>query len=101
MIIDAHAHAIPGTFPLREGFPAMEPIDADTARTLVFGTTRFRARATFFDAESRIEAMDSSGVDQEIVSPMPPLLNTTVDAHLGRDISRYVNESMAEIVAGG
>lgn len=101
MIIDAHAHAIPGTFPLREGFPAMEPIDADTARTLVFGTTRFRARATFFDAESRIEAMDSSGVDQEIVSPMPPLLNTTVDAHLGRDISRYVNESMAEIVAAG
>lgn len=101
MIIDAHAHVIPGTFPSREGFPAMEPIDADTARTLVFGTTRFRARATFFDAESRLAAMDAAGVDQEIVSPMPPLLNTGIDAALGREVSRYVNESMAEIVAAG
>lgn len=101
MIIDAHAHVIPGSFPSREGFPAMDPIDADTARTLVFGPTRFRARATFFDAESRIEAMDASGVDQEIVSPMPPLLNSAVEPHLGRDIARYVNESMAEFVAAG
>lgn len=101
MIIDAHAHVIPGAFPSREGFPAMEPIDADTARTLVFGLTRFRARAAFFDAESRIEAMDASGVDQEIVSPMPPLLNSAVEPQLGRDIARYVNESMAEVVAAG
>lgn len=101
MIIDAHAHVIPGVFPPREGFPAMEPIDADTARTLVFGPTRFRASAAFFQAEARIDAMDASAVDQEIVSPMPPLLNTEVDGRLAREISRYVNESVAELVSAG
>lgn len=101
MIIDAHAHVIPGVFPPDEGFPAMEPIEADTARMLVFGATRFRARAAFFEAESRIDAMDAAGVDQEIVSPMPPLLNTAVEAPLAREISRYVNESVAELVAAG
>lgn len=101
MIIDAHAHVIPGAFPPRAGFPAMEPIDADTARTLLFGSTRFRARDAFFDAERRAAAMDAAGVDQEIVSPMPPLLNTEVEAAIGRDIARHVNESVAELVRVG
>lgn len=101
MIIDAHAHVIPGVFPPRDGFPAMAVHDQDTARTLVFGTTRFRARDAFFQVESRIAAMDAAGVDEEIVSPMPPLLNTAVEPVLGRDIARHVNDAVAEMVAVG
>lgn len=101
MIIDAHAHILPRDFPQKDGFPQMEPVDADTARTLVFGATRFKARDTFFDVERRIEALDESGVDEEIVSPMPPLLNYTLDAATGVSLFRYVNDVVAQHVQEG
>ncbi len=101
MIIDAHAHVIPKDYPHREGFPAMEPVAGDTARTLVFGSTRFTAKEVFFETEKRLEAMDASGVTEEILSPMPPLLKYDLDAALGLDVARYVNETMAEHVRGG
>lgn len=101
MIIDAHAHVIPKDYPTRDGFPVMEPVDGDTARTLVFGATRFRAAEVFFETEKRIEAMDDGGVDEEILSPMPPLLNYGLDARLGLDLARYVNETVAAHVRDG
>jgi len=101
VIIDAHAHVIPKDHPARDGFPVMEPIDADTARTLVFGATRFRAAEVFFETERRLEAMDAAGVDEEIVSPMPPLLKYDLDAGLALDVARHVNETVASHVREG
>ncbi|WP_448808524.1 amidohydrolase family protein [Agromyces bauzanensis] len=101
MTIDAHAHIIPRDFPAHDGFPRMEAIDHDTARTLLFGTTNFRAKDVFFDVERRIEAMDAAGVDEEIVSPMPPLLNYAVTPVLGISIARYVNDVVARYVRDG
>ena len=76
MLVDAHAHLLPRDYPADapECFPRMEPIDGDSARTLLFGATRYRARDVYFDAERRVEAQDASGVGVEVVSPMPPLL---------------------------
>ena len=76
MLIDAHAHLLPHDYPADapECFPRMEPVDGETARLLVFGAMRFKARDVFFDAERRIEEQDASGVDAEVISPMPPLL---------------------------
>lgn len=101
MIIDAHAHVIPKSYPTRDGFPVMEPIDGDTARTLVFGATRFRAAEVFFETEKRLEAMDAAGVDEEILSPMPPLLKYDLEAGLALDVARYVNETVASHVRDG
>lgn len=101
MIIDAHAHILPRDFPQKDGYPRMEEIDGETARTLFFGATRFTARETFFDVERRLEALDESGVDEEIVSPMPPLLNYTLDAATGLSLFRYVNEVVAQYVQNG
>ncbi len=101
MIIDAHAHIIPKDFPVEDGFPRMDAIDHDTARTLMFGATSFRAKDVWFDVERRIEAMDAAGVAEEIVSPMPPLLNYAVAPVLGLSIARYVNEVMARYVRDG
>ena len=101
MIIDAHAHIIPKDFPVEDGFPRMETIDHDTARTLIFGATSFRAKDVWFDVERRLEAMDAAGVDEEIVSPMPPLLNSTVAPVLGLSIARHVNEVVARYVRDG
>jgi len=101
MIIDAHAHVIPKDYPVRDGFPVMEALDGDTARTLVFGTTRFRAAEVFFETQRRLEAMDAAGVSEEILSPMPPLLKYDLEPGLGRDLARYVNETVAEHVRNG
>lgn len=101
MIIDAHAHVIPAGYPDIDGFPVMESVDGDTARTLVFGATRFRAAEVFFATERRLEAMDAAGVDEEIVSPMPPLLNYGLDPALGLALARHVNETVAAHVRDG
>jgi aminocarboxymuconate-semialdehyde decarboxylase len=101
VLIDAHAHLLPRDYPADapECFPRMEPIDGDTARTLVFGALRFRARDVFFDAERRVEAQDASGVDVEVITPMPPLLRYDLPAAEGLSLARYVNEFTAALCA--
>lgn len=99
MIIDTHAHVIPGGYP--EGapacFPVMEPVADSSDRTLTFGRTRFRARDVFWAAERRIAAMDASGVDREVVSPMPPLLRWDLPSGDGLALARHVNEFVAQL----
>jgi aminocarboxymuconate-semialdehyde decarboxylase len=99
VLVDAHAHLLPRDYPADapECFPRMEPIDGDTARTLLFGAVRFRARDVFFDAERRIAAQDASGVDVEVVTPMPPLLRYDLPAAEGLSLARYVNEFAATL----
>ncbi|QCU78882.1 amidohydrolase [Citricoccus sp. SGAir0253] len=101
MIIDAHAHVLPADYP--EGapacFPSMEPVDGSTDRTLVFGQMRFRARDAFFAAERRLEEQDASGVDMEVVSPMPPLLRYDLPAADGLALAQHVNDFTAQSCA--
>jgi aminocarboxymuconate-semialdehyde decarboxylase len=77
----------------------MEAVDGDTARLLLFGATRFRARDAFFDAERRVEEMAKSGVDFEVLSPMPPLLRYDLPVPDGLALARHVNEFTAELAA--
>lgn len=92
MLIDIHAHVIPHEFPDRDGWPVMGPPDADGGRLLESGPVRFTAGPAWCEAESRVAAMDENGVDVEVVSPFPPLLNYTQPATQYRDLCRYVNE---------
>src|SRR5919112_4154508 len=99
MLIDTHAHLLPYDYPADapECFPRMEPVDGETARTLVFGQMRFKAKDVFFDAERRLEAQDASGVDVEVVSPMPPLLRYDLPVDDGLSLARHVNEFTATL----
>lgn len=99
MIIDAHAHAIPKDYPAGSPkcFPEMETIDDSTDRLLKFGAMNFRAKDVFFEAERRIEAMDSSGVDAEVLSPMPPLLRYDLPAGDGLALAQHTNAFIAEV----
>jgi len=101
VIIDCHAHLLPKDYPADapECFPSMEPVDGSTDRTLVFGQMRFQAKEVFFEAERRVEAMDASGVDAEVVTPMPPLLRYDLDPADGLALARHVNEATAQLVA--
>ena len=99
MLIDTHAHLLPAGYPTAPNFPSMTPIAGDTARTLEFGAMRFRARDVFFDAERRLEAQDATGVDAEVLTPMPPLLRYDLPAADGLALSRHVNEFTATFCA--
>ena len=104
MLIDAHAHVIPGSFPAAPpgcdpaAWPTLSP-GADGTRVLVSGPVRFPARQVWFDAERRLAASAASGVDAEVVSPFPPLLNYRLPALAGRDLARWVNEYIAGLCA--
>ncbi len=99
MLVDAHAHLLPRDYPpdAPACFPRMEPVDGDTARMLVFGPMRFKARDVFFEAERRVEAMGVASVDVEVLSPMPPLLRYDLPAADGLALARHVNEFTAEL----
>jgi aminocarboxymuconate-semialdehyde decarboxylase len=101
MLIDAHAHVLPRDYPADapECFPRMDPIDGETARMLNFGPFKFKARDAFFDAERRVQTMDESGVDAEVLTPMPPLLRYDLPATDGLAIARHVNEFTAALCA--
>lgn len=97
MLIDTHAHLLPAGYPADAPacFPRMAPIQGDTARTLEFGAMRFRARDVFFDAERRLEAQAATGVDAEVLTPMPPLLRYDLPVADGLALARHVNEFTA------
>jgi aminocarboxymuconate-semialdehyde decarboxylase len=107
MLIDAHAHVIPGSFPAAPAgcdpaaWASMSPSSAsgDGDRLLVSGPVRFTARQVWFDAERRLAASGASGVDAEVVSPFPPLLNYRLPAAYGRDLARWINEYVAGLCA--
>lgn len=98
-LVDAHAHVLPRDYPrdAPDCFPSMEPVEGSTDRTLVFGTMRFRARDAFFEAERRIEEMAASGVDVEVLTPMPPLLRYDLPVTDGRALAEHVNETTAAL----
>jgi aminocarboxymuconate-semialdehyde decarboxylase len=99
VLVDAHAHLLPRDYPQDAPacFPQMEPIEDSTDRLLVFGPTRFRARDVFFAAEQRLAAQDASGVDAEVLTPMPPLLRYDLPPVDGLALARYVNEITAQL----
>jgi aminocarboxymuconate-semialdehyde decarboxylase len=95
MLIDMHAHVIPDGLPEGEGLPRIE--EADGARVLVSGQMRLTAQDAYFDAERRLAAMDANGVDAEVVSPLPPLLNYRLPAGAARDLCRGIDEFIVRL----
>ena len=105
-VIDTHAHIFPGDFgapphgcdPAQ--WPQVEPNpDLDGGKFLVNGPMRFPAKAVWFDAERRLEASAASGLDAELLSPFPALLNYRAPAEVGRELARVTNEYVTGLVA--
>ena len=60
---------------------------------------QFKAIDAFYSAERRLEEQERSGVDAEVVSPMPPLLDYALSGPEGLELSRRVNEFIASLCA--
>lgn len=96
-MIDAHSHFLPGRYPADAGFPTMDPVQGSTDRLHVFGASTFRAKDVFWEAERRLEAMETSGLDAEVISPMPAVLRYDLPIAEGRALASYVNDVAAEL----
>ena len=105
MLVDMHAHVIPGALEAVGGSdehrgPRIGPCDDPHARLLETDRgMRFKAIDAFYTAERRLEELDRSGVDAEVVSPMPPLLDYALSGPEGLELSRRVNEFVASLCA--
>lgn len=103
MLVDLHAHVIPDDLAAQHGpsgeacGPTIGPGEDPGTRLLVNGAMRFAASEVFYLAERRLEAMDAAGVDLEVVSPMPPLLDYAIPTGAGIGLSRRVNEFTARL----
>jgi aminocarboxymuconate-semialdehyde decarboxylase len=98
MLIDMHAHVIPGRLEAAGGHgPRVHRCDDGQARMLETDRMQFKAVDAFYSAQRRLEEMDRSGVDAEAVSPMPPLLDYTLDPADGLTLTRRVNTFVAEL----
>lgn len=104
-VIDSHAHVFPGDFgPAPAGcdpaaWPSVEDGPSPDVRLLVNGPMRFPARQVWFDAERRLESSAASGLDAELLSPFPALLNYRLPGPAGRDLCRVTNEYIAGLAA--
>src|ERR1700744_1767298 len=95
MLVDMHAHVIPGALDAvgasadHRG-PRIGPCSGDEHARLLENDRgmQFKAIDAFYSAERRLEELERSGVDVEVVSPMPPLLDYALSGPEGLDLSR-------------
>ena len=104
MLVDMHAHVIPGALDAvgsdEHRGPRIGPCDDPHARLLENDRgMQFKAIDAFYSGERRLEELERSGVDAEVVSPMPPLLDYALSAAEGLELSRQVNEFIASLCA--
>jgi aminocarboxymuconate-semialdehyde decarboxylase len=104
MLVDMHAHYLPREFPpvggraAGERWPRMLPAEGGAR---VFTTNAegrgYTARPVWWDPDERRAAMQSGGVDAEVVSPFPGVLGYAYAPQDALDLSRHVNESIAQL----
>lgn len=104
MAIDVHAHFIPRSFidalEAASGKLGVEVVsDGDTIGASIVGGKDFGTlRAELFDIDHRLEAMDGSGVDTQVLSSWIDLTAYSLDAAIGAAYSRTFNEALADVV---
>jgi aminocarboxymuconate-semialdehyde decarboxylase len=103
MLVDMHAHVVPsaldavGSAADHRG-PHIGRCDDPSARLLENDRgMQFKASDAFYSAERRLEEQERSGVDAEVVSPMPPLLDYGLPGDEGLELSRRVNEFIVSL----
>jgi aminocarboxymuconate-semialdehyde decarboxylase len=106
MIIDVHTHIVPEHFPPRlqrvaaEDWPSMEHgrTRPDTADIMISGKNYRTVDDQCWRSARRISDLSLQGIDRQVLSPMPRLLDYAINADDGRDLARYLNETIAEFV---
>ena len=105
MIIDAHTHFVPDTFPAVENrasgtdWPFMQRISEDASDVIIGGINFRRVLTRCWDVSRRIAEMPDQGMDKQVLSPMPRLLAYELNPMDGLDLSRYLNKFVSKMIA--
>lgn len=103
--IDVHTHILPKEVPAWKdrfgygGFITLEHHKPCCARMLKDDGRFFReVEANVWSAERRIEECDSFGVNVQVLSTVPVMFSYWAQAQDGLEISKFLNDGIAEIV---
>jgi aminocarboxymuconate-semialdehyde decarboxylase len=103
--IDVHAHVIPHDFPrylgnaLPADWPSMAPAHACHRHVMISGKVYRTVSERAWNPSRRIEDMDTMGLSQQAISPMPELLSYWMAPAAAAQLLRYLNEQIAEMAA--
>ncbi|WP_213958762.1 MULTISPECIES: amidohydrolase family protein [unclassified Variovorax] len=104
--IDIHTHVVPRDFPAYLGsrigvpWPSMAQAQQPCHRHVMISGKVYRTVPDqSWDTALRRDDMDRIEVERHVLSPMPELLSYWLDAEDGAVLSRYLNETLAQMVA--
>lgn len=103
--IDIHTHVIPHDFPAYLGkrldapWPSMANAQPCHRHVMISGKVYRTVPQQSWDMAQRRDEMDRIDVDRHVLSPMPELLSYWLDAADGAALARYLNETLAGMVA--
>lgn len=106
-VIDTHAHFFPsGVGDPSKGvdprWPVLRPDAENSTHACIHqGETLFRrVNSQLWDIEDRLASMDTHGIEQQLISPVPIMLTTWADTEPAAAFAREVNDGIAAAVAG-
>ncbi len=107
--IDIHAHIVPENFPdwlekpLPSGWPSMVAAEAKNGRchrnVMIDGKLYRSVSDQCWSVPERISDLPDMGIGLQVISPMPELLGYWLPTTVAQPLVRFLNESMAEMVA--
>ena len=107
--IDVHAHVVPEHFPAYLGskMPTLWPSMADAPpagglchrHVMISGKNYRTVSEKCWSVSRRLTDLAEMGLAHQAISPMPELLSYWMDAADARQLLRYMNETIAQMVA--
>lgn len=104
MIIDVHTHVVPEHFPPVAGrasgarWPIVEHTESGTANVIYEGKNFRTILDRCWRSARRVEELESMGVDRQVLSPMPRLLNYDLPADDAVDLAHHINKFIVGMV---
>ncbi|MCE9620002.1 MAG: amidohydrolase [Planctomycetes bacterium] len=102
--IDLHTHMLPERWPdLRErygygGWISLEHCADCKARIMIDGKVFREIESNCWDAARRTAECDAAGVDMQALSTVPVMFSYGAKARDAHDLSRFLNDHLAEVV---
>lgn len=103
--VDVHAHVVPHSFPRYLGsavpanWPSMAPAHECHRHVMIADKVYRTVSDRCWDVPKRIADMDQTEIGIQAISPMPELLSYWMEAAPARQLLRFINEQLAEMVA--
>ena len=105
LAIDVHTHVVPENFPRYMGltpdipWPSMDAAHACHRHVVVSGKIYRTVSHQCWDCAVRLQDMQAQRVGRQVLSPMPELLSYWFPPDAGAAICRFMNETIAGMVA--